>query len=327
MMGLSKLSLSFLQGAVLIVFAPLLMGWLKWWKAWFTGRRRPLTWIIQPYRDCFKLLRLPPTYPQPASWIFRKSPYLIFTVYGGLLFTIPLWTAPLLPADLLLIMYLLGLGRFSLSMAGMDSASSFGHLGSSREMFFHFLTEISFFPALTAFWLWTTEPSLNKEEATFWLASVAILLSFFPILLLEARRLPIGNPTTHLELTMAGKAVELEFSGRSLALVEWGEASKLLFLVALWSQWFIRLFGNVLGELLFLVALWSQWFIRLFGNVLGGLLFLFYPVVWLLVASGLAFWERRSVKVKVRLGRVPSVVFPSLVLSISAILLRLISGG
>ncbi len=328
-MGLSKLSLSFLQGAVLIVFAPLLMGWLKWWKAWFTGRRRPLTWIIQPYRDCFKLLRLPSTYPQPASWIFRKSPYLIFAAYGSLLFTIPLWTTPLLPADLLLIMYLLGLGRFSLSMAGMDSASSFGHLGSSREMFFHFLTEISFFPALTAFWLWTNEPallpphiaatpfapttlwpwmiesSINRKKATFWLAAVAILLSFFPILLLEARRLPVGNPATHLELTMAGKAVEIEFSGRSLALVEWGEASKLLFLVALWSQWLIRLFGIY--------------------NVLGGLLFLFYPVVWLLAASGLAVWEWRSVKI--RLGRVPSVAFHSLALSIFAILLRLISGG
>ena len=295
---------SLLQGILLLAFTPLFSGWLRWWKARLTGRRRPLTWVVQPYRDWLKLLRLPATHPQTASWVFRVTPFVVFIVYGCLLFTIPLWTVSLLPADLLLIMYLLGLGRFVLGLAGMDSASSFGHLGSSREMFFHFLTEISLFPLITAFWIWTSTAP-DRSQAVFWLATAAILFAFFPVLLLEACRLPVDNPETHLELTMAGKAVELEFSGRDLALVEWGEASKSLFLVALWSQWLFHLWGILVTP--------------------GWLGFLLFFAFWWLMASGLAIWEWRSVKM--RLGQVHSEALTSLVLSLSAILLRLIPGG
>ena len=299
--------LSLLQGISLLAFAPFFRGWLKWWKAQLTGRRRPFKWTLQVYRDYFKLLRIPPKRLKTPSWFFRISPYLIFTTYGSLLFTIPLWTAPSLPIDLLLIMYLLGLGRFILSLAGLDSGTSFGHLGSSREMFFHLLSEISFFSAITAFWLWR---NVTPNGELFWLAAAAILFSYFFILVLETHRLPVGNPGTHLELTMAGKAVELEFSGRDLALVEWGETSKLLFLVALWSQWIVQL-----------------GLIPFHGTPImpGWLLFLFYISLWLLIAWGLACWEWRSVKM--RLSQVPSFVLPSLALSLSAILLRLIQGA
>lgn len=294
---------SFLQGVGLLAFAPLFLGWLNWWKARLTHRKRPLTWIVQPYRDLFKLLRLPATHPKTASWVFRSAPYLIFAVYGSLLFMIPLWTRSLLPPDLLLILYLLGLGRFVLSLAGLDSAAAFGHLGSSREMFFHFLTEISLFPLLVAFWLWINET--NKGQAVYWIATAAILASFFPVLLLEARRLPVDNPDTHLELTMAGKAVELEFSGRALALVEWGEINKLLFLVALWVYWFFGFLG---------ISAIPEWLSGWIQIVLG-----------LLIAFGLALMEWSIPKL--RLGKAPSVAQMSLVLSLFAILLRLIPGG
>lgn len=293
---------SFLQGVGLLSLAPLFLGWLNWCKARLTGRKRSLTWMIQPYRDWLKLLRLPATHPQNASWVFRSVPYLIFAVYSSLLFMIPLFTRPFLQPDLLLILYLLGLGRFCLSLGGLDSATAFGHLGSSREMFFHFLTEISLFPVLVAFWLWINET--NRSQAVFWLAAISILAAFFPILLLEARRLPVDNPETHLELTMAGKAVELEFSGRALALLEWGETSKLLFLTALWIRWLFG-FGGFLGN--------SGW-----------LLALLQITLWLLITCGLAFWEWGIPKF--RLGKVPAVAQISLVLSLFAVILRLIPG-
>jgi formate hydrogenlyase subunit 4 len=198
---------------------------------------------------------------------------------------------------------LLGLGRFSLSLAGLDSASSFGNLGSNREMLFHFLTEVSLFPAIAALLLWANAP--DKGQPLFWLAALAILMSFFPILLLEARRLPVDNPETHLELTMAGKAVELEFSGRDPALVKWGEMNKLLFLTALWSQGLFWLVG---------VEVASWW-----------LALLLYAGLWLLTASGLAAWEWRTPKI--RLGHIPTVARASLFFSLFAILLRLIPGG
>lgn len=294
---------SLLQGLGLLAFAPLFLGWLNWWKARLTGRKRPLTWVTQPYRDMFKLMRLPPTYAQTTSWVFRLTPYLIFLIYSSLLFSVSFAIKSLLPSDLLLILYLLGLGRFSLSLAGLDSASSFGNLGSNREMFLHFLTEMSLFSTIAALWLWANVP--DKGQSVFWLATLAILISFFPVLLLEARRLPVDNPGTHLELTMAGKAVELEFSGRDLALVEWGEINKLLFLTALWNQGLLWLIGVEV----------APWWLAL----------LLYVALWLLTGFGFAFWEWRTPKI--RLGHVPTVAQASLFFSLFALLLRLIPGG
>jgi len=296
--------LSLVQGLLLLVGAPAFLGWLNWWKARLTRRRRPLTCVVQPYRDLIKLLRLPATYAKPTSWVFRLTPVIVFAAYGSLLFTLPFFTRPLLAADLVLILYLLGLARFTLSLAGLDSASSFGGLGSNREMFFHFLTEISFFAVILALWLWSNVGAAAPTQSNALLrivALLAVILAFFPVILLEARRLPVDNLETHLELTMAGKAVGLEFSGRDLALVEWAETNKLFFMVALWSQLPLTLFEQA-PRSVFLSLL-----------------------LWLLAGAFLAWWEQRTPKL--RLGRVPSVAQMSLLLSLFAILVRLIPGG
>lgn len=296
---------SFAQGMLLLLAAPALLGWINWWKARLVNRQRPLTYLLQPYRDLKKLLRLPATYAQPTSWVFRMAPVIVFAAYSSLLFTIPLLTKPLLTTDLIVVLYLLGLARFALSLAGLDSASSFGGLGSNREMFFHFLTEICFFAIIAALSLWS-EANIRQTPARqifYYVSLLALTIAFFPVLWLEARRLPVDNPETHLELTMAGKAVGLEFSGRDIALIEWAETNKLFFLLALWSQIPISLLSQT--------------------RALQGPLFLLIRVSWwLLVGTGLAFWERRTPKM--RLGQVPSVAQTSLLLSLFAILLRVI---
>src|SRR5438093_421166 len=61
--------------------------------------------------------------------------------------------------------------------------------------------------------------------------------SFFVVALAETGRLPVDNPSTHLELTMIHEAMILEYSGRYLALIEWASAIKLFL--------FLTLLGNI----------------------------------------------------------------------------------
>lgn len=298
---------SVLQGLVMLAVAPLLVGWINWWKARFTGRHRSIIYLLQPYRDLGKLFRVPATRSQTTSWVFYWTPWVIFLSYGTLLFTLSVFSTALLQADLILVLYLLGLARFMLSLAGLDSASSFGGMGSSREMFFHFLTEISLFGVIAGIFFWSGGASLSQglivldgnQKLAFSISAVSLFIAFFPALLLETRRIPVDNLETHLELTMAGKAVELEFSGRDLALVEWGEMNKLLFMLALWMQ--------LLSLLL-----------------LPNMVLTIMPLFWLLSGVGLALWESKIPKI--RLGQVPSVAQISLLFSLFAIVIRLFSG-
>lgn len=302
---------SVLQGLALLAFAPLFVGWTKWLNARFTNRHRSIAYCFQPYRDLFKLFRVPATRSQTTSWVFYWTPWVVFLSYGILLFTVPVFvTPPLVQADLILILYLLGLARFMLSLAGLDSASSFGGLGSNREMLFHFLTEISLFGIIIAISIWNGSAYIlqnltnlqTNESLTFGISAISILIAFFPAFLLETRRIPVDNLGTHLELTMAGKAVELEFSGRDLALIEWGEMNKLLFMIALWAQIFI-------------------WFISLF---IPNIPFAIVPLIWLLAGVGLALWEVKTPKM--RLGQIFTVAQISLLFSMFAIVVRLFSG-
>jgi formate hydrogenlyase subunit 4 len=293
----------YLQGLAILAVAPILVGWINWCKACFTGRRRPVAYLLQPYRDLFKLLRVPATRSKPTSWVFSWTPWVVFLSYGTLLFTLPVIFPALLRADLILTLYLLGLARFTLSLAGLDSASSFGGLGSSREMFFHFLTETSLFSVIAGVFVLSGSafvsqslPLLDDKNLIVSISAIALFVAFFPVLLLETRRIPVDNPETHLELTMAGKAVELEFSGRDLALIEWGEMNKLVFMLALWMQ------------LLILLPIWNA-------------PLMIMPLFWLLSGAGLALWESKMPKM--RLGQIPVVAQISLLFSLFAIVIRL----
>src|SRR5260370_20408776 len=123
------------QALVALALAPGLVGFVRWWKARLQGRRGALPWLA--YYDLRKLFGKEVIVSKNASWLFRFTPYLAFssTLAGTLL--IPLVAAPL-PfdriGDLLLLVYLLLLGTFSLALAVPDPSTVFGRLGVSREM-------------------------------------------------------------------------------------------------------------------------------------------------------------------------------------------------
>src|SRR5208282_4479227 len=84
---------------------------------------------------------------------------------------------------------------------------------------------------------WTLEQNVFDISAVHMLA----LTSLAMVTLAETGRMPVDNPTTHLELTMIHEGMVLEYSGPSLALVEWAAAIKLhlmlALLVALFFPW------------------------------------------------------------------------------------------
>lgn len=230
-----------------LALAPGLVGFIRWWKARLQGRRGAAPWLV--YYDLRKLFGKEVVMSKNASWIFRFTPYLVFTTTVAVTFLIPLVAAPLpfdRVGDLLLVVYLLLLGTFFLALAGLDPGTAFGGMGASREMTIAAIAEPTI--ALSIFGLAVGAGSTNlgrivTETLAHPSASISPghLLGFaalFTVMLAETGRLPVDNPSTHLELTMIHEAMVLEYSGRYLALIEWASAVRLLIFFSLLANMF-----------------------------------------------------------------------------------------
>jgi len=235
------------QMALVLVLAPLLTGFVRKVKARLLRRRGPP--LIQPYRDLLRLLRKEVVLAENASWLFRVIPYLIFaatwvaaalvpTFATGLIFS---WTA-----DLIAIIALLGSVRFFLALAGMDVGTSFGGIGSSREVMIASVAE----PAMimVVFTLALVAGTTQLATLAGFLASPAVglrvslglaLIALIMVAIAENARIPVDNPATHLELTMVHEAMVLEYSGRHLAMIEIAASLKLLLYVSLIAGVFV----------------------------------------------------------------------------------------
>jgi len=232
-----------LQVLLLLALAPLISGCIRNWKAKLQNRRGPRVW--QAYLDLGKFLRKDMVISEHASWIFRAMPYVLFisTLLAGLMVPLVSASAPLsLFGGALAFVGLLALGRFFLALAGLDPASAFGGMGSSREMTISALAEpalmLGIFSVAIAAGRSTNLSQLVQasQDPTWRLLNPAHVLAFaalFIVLLAETGRIPVDNPATHLELTMIHEAMILEYSGRYLALIEWAASVKQLVLMAL----------------------------------------------------------------------------------------------
>lgn len=297
------------QTVLILVLSPLVTGFIRVFKARLQTRRGAD--ILQPYRDLYKLLRKDMVVPETASWIFTATPYVLFatTLLAGLLIPAVAANAPLsLFGGALAMVYLLALGRFFLALGGLDTGSSFGGLGSSREMTISAIAEPALMLALftVALGAGSTNLSTVAQSAlgqSWRFLAPSQMLAFaalFIVLIAETGRIPVDNPTTHLELTMIHEAMILEYSGPYLALIEWSAAMKQLILMALLVSVFFP-FG--------LSATWSA------ATLLSLALFC---VKLLLLASVVVLVE--TTNAKMRLFRVPELLAVAFVLSALALI-------
>lgn len=229
------------QLLLVLLLAPLLTGYVRKLKAHLLRRQGPQ--IIQPYRDLLKLLRKEVVLADNASWLFRVAPYVIFATTWVAAALVPTFATGLAlspAADLIAIVALLGSARFILALAGLDVGTSFGGIGSSREMMIASLAE----PAMLmiAFTLSLLAGSTQLSSVATFMQGPGVglrvslamaLVGLVMVAIAENARIPVDNPATHLELTMVHEAMILEYSGRHLAVIEAAASLKLLLYLSL----------------------------------------------------------------------------------------------
>jgi len=235
---------AFVQGfqmLLVLAAAPLLTGFVRKIKARLLRRRGPS--VFQPYRDLLRLSRKETVLADNASWLFCVAPYLVFAAVWVAAALVPTFATGLMfnwTADIIAIVALLATARFFLALAGLDIGTSFGGIGSSREMMIASLAEPAMLMAVFTLSLLAGTTQLSSI-ATFMLENtvglrVSLLLAMFALIvvaLAENARIPVDNPATHLELTMVHEAMVLEYSGRHLAMIELAASLKLVLYVSL----------------------------------------------------------------------------------------------
>ena len=225
--------------AVLLFLPPLLLGVITKTKAWFAGRTGAP--FLQPYYDIAKLMRRGLVLSTTTTWVFRAGPIvtLATVLLAGLLVPIGGFDAPIsFTGDLILFAYLFGLARFFTTSAALDTGSAFEGMGSAREVTFACLSEPALFFALMVLAKISGSLSLNAmlhAPANTLSAGVAaplvlIGIGLFIVLLTETCRIPVDDPTTHLELTMIHEAMVLDHSGPLFGMIVYASAVKLLVL-------------------------------------------------------------------------------------------------
>ncbi|MBY5443955.1 formate hydrogenlyase [Rhizobium leguminosarum] len=315
MVVISALLVQAVQMAAVVLLAPLLTGFIRKVKARLLRRQGPS--VVQPYRDVLRLLRKEVVLAENASWLFRVAPYLIFAVTWVAAAIIPTFATGLMfswTADLVAIISLLGSGRFLLALAGMDVGTSFGGLGSSREVMIATLAEpamllIIFTLALVAgsSQLSTIAAFMTSPQVGLRVSLGIALIALIMVAIAENARMPVDNPATHLELTMVHEAMVLEYSGRHLAMIELAASLKLLLYISLIACMFVpwKLAVPGAGSAAYLVGLLAY----LAKLAVGGML--------------LALFETATAKM--RIFRVPEFLGAALMLGLLATLLLFVS--
>lgn len=228
------------QAALLAAIAPVLIGVMRAVRARLEGRAGGRAG--QPWRDLRKLLRKQPISPADAGAFFLAAPPVLMATSLLVAAIVPsATTAGPGGADLIVVVGLLLVGTVALAMAGLDTGTAFGGMGASREMTIAALVEPTLLLAVFALSARVGSTDLTAivaagaahPSAVFTTASLLAAAALGIATLAEASRIPVDNPSTHLELTMVHEAMTLEYAGRDLALVEWASAMRLTILLGL----------------------------------------------------------------------------------------------
>jgi formate hydrogenlyase subunit 4 len=220
--------------AALLVLPIFVVGLVNRTKSMWAGRRGPS--LHQTAFDLARLLRKRPVQSSVATWFVPYGPVVLLasTFVAGLLVPLASGWAPLAgPWDLVAFAYLLGLGRLALVLAAMDTGSAFEGMGASREAQYATLVEPALFLAVGSLAALSGRTSfadvLAQGAPGPWglAAEAGALVALVVLLQVEAARVPIDDPQTHLELTMIHEVMVLDHAGPDLAAVQYAAAMKL----------------------------------------------------------------------------------------------------
>ncbi len=304
-----------LQMALVVALAPGLVGLVRKVKARLLRKRGAP--VLQPYATLLRLMRKEVVLAENASWLFRVVPYLVFASTWVAAALVPTFATDLQfswSADLIAIVALLGFGRFFLALAGMDVGTSFGGIGSSREMLIATLAEPAML--LIVFALSLVAGSTQLSDVAHALAQPVVglrvslgmaLVALVIVALAENARIPVDNPATHLELTMVHEAMVLEYSGRHLAMIELASALKLMLYLSLIASVFLPWgLAGPDGGLVAVVAGIGLWLVK--------------------IAAGGALLAAFEVSIaKMRVFRVPNLLGIALMLALLGTILLFVS--
>jgi len=295
----------------LLLFAPLLVGVMRKVKARLQGKIGPR--LLQPYYDLQKYFQKEAVFSKHSSWLTRGTPYIVFiaTIISAL-------ALPVIGkgfgtfSDVLIFIYLLAMGRIFTAFAALDTASSFGGMGASREMALNTVIEPAFILALVAVIIQTKTTNFSQilaviNDTTFYVSLPYFLVfaAMLFVILGETGRIPVDNEDTHLELTMIHEGMVLEYSGRYLALMKFSSFIKQYIFITLFVILFLPFYEiKMTGFLSGLLAV-SLITIKVF------LVGIFISIVEVMYA-------------KVRIYQVPKLFVTSMTLSFLAIVVHLL---
>jgi len=307
----------FVQVAVALALAPLLVGWVNQCRAWLSNRTAPP--LTLPYRTIRKLFMKDAVVASNASPLFRLTPYVVFAAMCCAAAIVPSLATDLpfgVAADAIALVGLFALARVFIALAAMDIGTAFGTLGARREMFVGFLAEPALLMVLFTASLISGSTSLPSIVDTLAHRELAIYpslafagVAFTMVSLAENARIPVDNPATHLELTMIHEAMVLEYSARHLALIEWASALKLFNYSCIGLALFVP-FGIAQGS--------DDW----------AAIAIAVPVlVAKLAAGGFALALIVTASAKMRIFRAPEFLGTAFLLAVLSMLVRLLLGS
>jgi formate hydrogenlyase subunit 4 len=304
-----------LEIIVALALAPLLTGWVNQWRAWLQNKTAPS--LLQPYRVLHKLFNKESVVAEQATPLFRVAPYIVFGCMALASSIIPTLSTDLplsQAADAIALVGLFALARVFISLAAMDIGTSFGTMGARREMLIGFLAEPALLMVMFSASLISKSTSLTTMVQTLAHRELAIYpalafagVAFTMVSLAENARVPVDNPTTHLELTMIHEALILEYSGRHLALLEWAASLKLFAY-------------SCIG-----LALFFPWGVAEAHAPLA-LLFALPVLLGKLAIGGIALALLETFNAKMRIFRVPEFLATAFLLAVIGLLVHILLG-
>ena len=227
---------------LILIFMPFIMiGIIKKTKAFWGGRKGVR--FFQPLYDVLRLLKKEAVYSETTSWVFKTAPVIGFSaiLFAGLL--VPMINGKAImniPFGFIIFSYILGFGKFFSLIGAMDTGSSFEGMGASREACYSTIVEPAFFIFMGSVVALTNNNSfanfkmiLENAGIYGYLIIALAVITLFIMLLIEGCRVPVDDPTTHLELTMIHEVMILDNSGVDLGLITWGAGIKMFLFEAL----------------------------------------------------------------------------------------------